>query len=242
MIQDALDGNIDLIVTKSVSRFARNTVDSLTTVRKLKEKGIEIYFEKENIWTLDSKGELLITIMSSLAQEESRSLSENCTWGIRKKFEEGVVRMTYGSFLGYEKDNEGNIAINEREAKIVEYIFSRFLQGLNPNLIAAELEKKEVPNVRGNIKWYGTTIRSMLKNEKYTGNAILQKTYSVDFLSKKRKKNNGEITKYYVENSHPAIISQAKFDLVQEEFEKRGNLKNKNINKSVFANKVICGD
>jgi DNA invertase Pin-like site-specific DNA recombinase len=222
MIQDALDGNIDLIVTKSVSRFARNTVDSLTTVRKLKEKGIEIYFEKENIWTLDSKGELLITIMSSLAQEESKSLSENCTWGIRKKFEEGVIRMSYSSFLGYEKDNEGNIAINEREAKIVKYIFSRFLQGLNPNLIAAELETKQIPNVKGNIKWYGTTIRSMLKNEKYTGNAILQKTYSVDFLSKKRKKNNGEITKYYVENSHPAIISQAKFDLVQEEFEKRG--------------------
>jgi len=242
MIQDALDGNIDLIVTKSVSRFARNTVDSLTTVRKLKEKGIEIYFEKENIWTLDSKGELLITIMSSLAQEESRSLSENCTWGIRKKFEEGVVRMTYGSFLGYEKDNEGNIAINEREAKIVKYIFSRFLQGLNPKAIAKELEKKEVPNVRGDIKWYGTTIRSMLKNEKYTGNAILQKTYSVDFLSKKRKKNNGEITKYYVENSHPAIISQAKFDLVQEEFEKRGAYPNRSTSANLFSNKIVCGN
>jgi DNA invertase Pin-like site-specific DNA recombinase len=136
MINDALDGKIDLIITKSVSRFARNTVDSLTTVRQLKEKGVEVYFEKENIWTLDSKGELLITIMSSLAQEESRSISENCTWGIRKRFEEGKVRMSYGSFLGFEKDDDGNIVINEREAKIVKYIYSRYLQGLSPNTIA----------------------------------------------------------------------------------------------------------
>ena len=241
MVQDALDGKIDLIITKSVSRFARNTVDSLTTVRKLKEKGIEIYFEKENIWTLDSKGELLITIMSSLAQEESRSISENCTWGIRKKFEEGKVRMAFGSFLGYEKDKDGNIVINEREAKIVKYIYSRFLHGLTPNSIAEELEAKEVPNVRGDVKWHGSTIKSMLKNEKYTGNAILQKTYSADFLSKKRLKNNGEITKYYVENSHPAIISQAKFDLVQEEFEKRGAYPKRSTSANLFSNRIVCG-
>lgn len=242
MISDALDGKIDLIITKSVSRFARNTVDSLTTVRLLKEKGVEVYFEKENIWTLDSKGELLITIMLSLAQEESRSLSENCTWGIRKRFEEGKVKMSYKNFLGYEKDKEGNIVINEREATIVRYIYSRYLQGIAPNTIAKELEEKKIKNVRGTIKWYGSTIISMLQNEKYTGNAILQKTYSIDFLSKKRKGNNGEVPKYYVENSHPSIITKEQFELVQEEFEKRGNLKNKNINKSVFANKVICGD
>jgi DNA invertase Pin-like site-specific DNA recombinase len=241
MISDALTGKIDLIVTKSVSRFARNTVDSLTTVRKLKEKGIEIYFEKENIWTLDSKGELLITIMSSLAQEESRSLSENCTWGIRKRFEEDKVIISYGSFLGYEKDNMGNIAINEREAKIVKYIYSRFLQGVTPTSIARELEIKGIKNVRGDVKWYGTTLQSMLKNEKYTGNAILQKTYSTDFLSKKRKINNGEIPKYYVEDSHPAIVSQAQFDLVQEEFEKREAFPNRNGSAHIFSNRIICG-
>ncbi|MCY1152604.1 MAG: recombinase family protein [Sphaerochaetaceae bacterium] len=241
MISDALDGEIDLIITKSVSRFARNTVDSLTTVRKLKEKGIEIYFEKENIWTLDSKGELLITIMSSLAQEESRSLSENCTWGIRKRFEEGKVKMSYKNFLGYEKDKEGNIVINEREAKIVKYIYSRFLQGVNPKAIAKELEDKGTPNVRGDVKWYGTTIRSMLKNEKYTGNAILQKTYSADFLTKKRLINNGEIPKYYVENSHPAVISQAQFDLVQEEFEKGGAYPNRSTSANLFSNRIVCG-
>jgi len=117
-----------------------------------------------------------------------------------------------------------------------------YLQGIAPNAIAKELEDKKVPNVRGTIKWYGSTIKSMLQNEKYTGNAILQKTYSTDFLSKKRKVNNGEVPKYYVENSHHSIIKKEQFELVQEEFEKRGNLKNKNINKSVFANKVICGD
>ena len=150
--------------------------------------------------------------------------------------------MSYGSFLGYEKDDNGNIVINEREATIVRYIYSRYLQGIAPNTIAKDLEDKRVKNVRGKVKWYGSTIKSMLQNEKYTGNAILQKTYSTDFLSKKRKVNNGEVPKYYVENSHPAIITKEQFELVQEEFEKRGNLKNKNINKSVFANKVICGD
>ncbi len=150
--------------------------------------------------------------------------------------------MSYGSFLGYEKDDNGNIVINEREATIVRYIYSRYLKGIAPNAIAKELEEKKVKNVRGTIKWYGSTIKSMLQNEKYTGNTILQKTYSTDFLSKKRKVNNGEVPKYYVENSHPSIINKEQFELVQEEFEKRGNLKNKNINKSVFANKVICGD
>ena len=115
MIADALDGKIDLIVTKSVSRFARNTVDSLTTVRQLKEKGIEIYFEKENIWTLDSKGELLITIMSSLAQEESRSISENVVWGQRKRFADGKVTVPFGRFLGYDRGEDGNLVLNEKK-------------------------------------------------------------------------------------------------------------------------------
>ena len=130
MVADALDGKIDLIVTKSVSRFARNTVDSLTTVRQLKEKGVEIYFEKENIWTLDSKGELLITIMSSLAQEESRSISENCTWGQRKRFADGKVTVPFKRFLGYDRGPDGNLVLNPEEAVIVRRIYSMFLQGI----------------------------------------------------------------------------------------------------------------
>ncbi len=139
MVADALAGKIDLIVTKSVSRFARNTVDSLTTVRQLKEKGVEIYFEKENIWTLDSKGELLITIMSSLAQEESRSISEYCTWGQRKRFADGKVTVPFKRFLGYDRGPDGNLVMNKDEAVIIHRIYSMFLQGMTPHGIAARL-------------------------------------------------------------------------------------------------------
>lgn len=131
MVQDALDGKIDLIVTKSVSRFARNTVDSLTTIRQLKEKGIEVYFEKENIWTFDGKGELLLTIMSSLAQEESRSISENCTWGQRKRFADGKVTVPFNHFLGYDRGPDGNLVVNPEQAVIVQQIYAMFLQGMS---------------------------------------------------------------------------------------------------------------
>jgi DNA invertase Pin-like site-specific DNA recombinase len=144
MVQDALDGKIDLIVTKSVSRFARNTVDSLTTVRKLKEHGTEVYFEKENIFTFDSKGELLITIMSSLAQEESRSISENVTWGQRKRFADGKVSMLYKQFFGYDKGEDGNPVINEEEAGIVKLIYQLFLEGKTPAGICRYLDKQGI--------------------------------------------------------------------------------------------------
>ncbi|WP_235860806.1 recombinase family protein [Peptoniphilus porci] len=139
MVDDALNGKIDLIITKSVSRFARNTVDSLTTVRELKDKGVEVYFEKENIWTFDSKGELLITIMSSLAQEESRSISENVTWGQRKRFADGKVSIPYGNFLGYDKGPNGNLMVNKEEAKLVKKIYRYFLEGNTPFRIAKML-------------------------------------------------------------------------------------------------------
>ena len=221
MVKDALDGKIDLIVTKSVSRFARNTVDTLTTVRKLKEKGIEVYFEKENIYTLDSKGELLITIMSSLAQEESRSISENTTWGQRKRFADGKVSLPYKKFLGYERGEDGIPQIVEKEAKIVRLIYRLFLEGRTTNGIATHLTRLKVPTPAGKEKWTTSTIKSILTNEKYKGDALLQKSYTVDFLTKKKKKNEGEVPQYYVENSHEAIISPEVFDMVQYEFEKR---------------------
>ena len=136
MVEDALSGAIDLIITKSVSRFARNTVDSLTTIRKLKENRVECYFEKENIWTFDSKGELLLTIMSSLAQEESRSISENCTWGQRKRFADGKVTVPFKRFLGYDRGEDGNLVINEEQAETVRRIYGLFLQGRSPHAIA----------------------------------------------------------------------------------------------------------
>lgn len=185
MIQDALDGKIDLIVTKSVSRFARNTVDSLTTVRKLKEKGVEVYFEKEQIFTLDSKGELLITIMSSLAQEESRSISENVTWGQRKRFADGKVSIPYGQFLGYRKGADGLPEIVPEEAETVRTIYRLFIQGKTTNAIAASLTRNGVPTPGGKEKWQATTIESILTNEKYKGSALLQKKFTTNFLTKR---------------------------------------------------------
>ena len=188
MVQDALDGKIDLIVTKSVSRFARNTVDSLTTVRKLKDAGVEVYFEKENIWTLDSKGELLITIMSSLAQEESRSISENVTWGQRKRFADGKVSIPYSQFLGYRKGADGLPEIVPEEAEVVRTIYRMFIEGLSSNAIARHLTQQGIPTPAGKQVWQKATVESILRNEKYKGAALLQKSFTVDFLQKKTKK------------------------------------------------------
>lgn len=241
MVTDALDGKIDLIVTKSVSRFARNTVDSLTTVRNLKEKGVEIYFEKENIWTLDSKGELLITIMSSLAQEESRSISENCVWGQRKRFADGKVTVPFGHFLGYDRGPDGNLVLNEAEAVIVKRIFSMFLQGMTPFGIASQLTADGIPSPGHKEKWNAGTVRHMLENEKYKGDALLQKSYTVDFLTKKKKRNDGEIPQYYVEGNHEAIISPAVFEAVQRELERRGKGRNRHSGVHLFSGKIRCG-
>lgn len=242
MIGDALDGKIDLIITKSVSRFARNTVDSLVTVRQLKEKGVEVYFEKENIFTLDSKGELLITIMSSLAQEESRSISENVTWGQRKRMQDGKVSMAYKQFLGYKKGEDDQPEIVEQEAEIVRSIFRMFIGGKTPSAIAKHLGKSGIPSPAGKDTWQTATVRSILTNEKYKGDALLQKGYTVDFLTKKRVPNNGEIPQYYVENSHPAIIEPDEFDAVQVEIERRKNLGRPASCTSPFSARLICED
>ena len=243
MIADALAGKIDLIVTKSVSRFARNTVDSLTTVRKLKDEGIEIYFEKENIWTLDSKGELLITIMSSLAQEESRSISENVTWGQRKRMADGKVSFAYSRFLGLDKDKEtGKIVVNPEQAETVRLIFQLFLEGMTPHSIAVELTSRGIKTPGGKDVWNQQTVRRMLSNEKYKGDALLQKEFTVDFLQKKMKKNEGEVPQYYVEGNHEAIISPAVFDMVQAELAKRTKGGTRYSGVSIFSNKIKCAD
>lgn len=241
MICDALAGKIDLIITKSVSRFARNTVDTLTTVRKLKEKGVEVYFEKENIYTLDSKGELLITIMSSLAQEESRSISENVTWGQRKRFADGKVSLPYKKFLGYEKGENGLPKIVETEAKIVRLIYRLFLEGKTSSGIAKYLTEQGIPTPSGKQKWHSSTVESILTNEKYKGDAILQKTFTVDFLTKKIKINEGEVPQYYVENSHPAIIAPDVFDMVQYEIKRRKENRGHHSGASCFSSRIICG-
>ena len=184
MVEDALAGKIDLIITKSVSRFARNTVDTLTTIRELKERGVEVYFEEQNIYTLDGKGEVLLTIMSSIAQEESRNISENVTWGMRKRFADGKVSMPYKQFMGYRRGKNGTPGIVEAEAQIIRTIFRRFLEGATPAIIARELNAADIPcpsrkSLLGEdeieaakarkktTRWSPSTIESILTNEKY---------------------------------------------------------------------------
>lgn len=242
MISDALDGRIDLIVTKSVSRFARNTVDSLTTVRKLKEKGVEVYFQKENIYTLDSKGELLITIMSSLAQEESRSISENVTWGQRKRMADGKITLPYGNFLGYKKGTDGLPEIVPEEAEIVRTIYRSFIHGMTPYRIAKMLTESQIATPSGKSKWTASTVKRILQNEKYKGSALLQKTFTVDFLTKKQKINEGEVPQYYIENSHEAIIEPDEFELVQAEIARRKATEKYYHSKNPLAARIICGD
>lgn len=242
MITDALSGKIDLVITKSISRFARNTVDTLTAVRKLKEKGVEVYFEKENIHTLDAKGELLITIMSSLAQEESRSISENVTWGQRKRMADGKVNMAYKRFLGYEKGKDGTPSVVEAEANIVRRIYALFLEGKTYRNIAGILTAEGIPTPGGNKVWRVSTVKSILSNEKYAGNAILQKRFTVDFLTKTTKVNEGEVPQYFVKNSHPAIITLETFELAQSEIQRRAALGKHLSGSGLFFGKIVCGE
>jgi len=249
MIEDCKAGKIDMVITKSISRFARNTLDCLNYVRLLKDHGIGVVFEKENINTLDSKGEVLLSILSSLAQDESRSISENSTWGIRRRFEQGKITVNHTKFMGYDKDETGNLIINKKQAEIVKKIYTEYLNGKGPNRIAKELEEEGVPNWNGKAKWYESSIRKMLSNEKYKGDALLQKTYTVDFLTKKRVENNGEVPQYYVEESHPAIIDKDMWEAVQLEMERRKAFAKKHGIAKIyyatidnpFAGRVICG-
>lgn len=240
MVEDALLGKIDLIITKSVSRFARNTVDSLITIRKLKEHNVECFFEKENIWTFDSKGELLITIMSSIAQEEARSISENVTWGQRKRMADGKVSLAYSRFLGYDKGEDGQLVINPEQAEIVKLIFGLFLEGMTPHSIANELTTRHILTPGGKTIWNQTTVKRILTNEKYKGDALLQKAFTVDFLTKKTKKNEGEVPQYYIEDHHEPIIEPSVFDMVQLEIEKRSKGSVKYSAVSIFSSKVKC--
>ena len=216
------DGDIDLILTKSISRFARNTVDCLSCIRKLKERNIAIYFEKEHINTLESTGELLITILSSQAQEESRNISENVKWGLKRKYEKG--EMLVRRMFGYQKGIDGQLHIIPEEAEVVRLIYGKYLEGESLNSIAQLLKEKGIKTIRGNTEWNVNSIRTILINEKYIGDAMAQKTFTTDYLTKTRKENQGELQKYYVENAHEAIIPREVFYKVQEELHQRANI------------------
>ena len=200
MIADCMDGKIDMIITKSISRFARNTLDCLKYIRQLKDRNIPVFFEKENINTLDAKGEVLLTIMASLAQQESQSLSQNVKLGLQFRYQRGEVQVNHSRFLGYTKDENGRLVIDPEQAEVVRRIYREYLDGYSTDKIAAGLERDGILTGAGNPRWHTSTVAKILRNEKYMGDALLQKTYTVDYLSKKRIKNNGIMPQYYVEN------------------------------------------
>ncbi len=236
LIADAMEGKIDLILTKSLSRFARNTVDSLTTIRKLKAVGVAIYFEKENINTLDTNGEFLITLMSSFAEEESRSISENITWSVRRRFAQGIYHL-FNNY-GYKHPKGKDAYIVEDEAKVVRFIYMLALMGKSGHHIAEILNGYGIPSPL-NATWQRGVVIQMLTNPQYMDDAILQRTYTVDFLTKKVKINEGEVPQYYVENGHPAIVSKKAWNYVQSLI-----LDNEYTNDTSppLARKIICGD
>jgi len=215
MIEAAKNGHIDLILTKSISRFSRNTIEILTVIKELRTLGVEIYFEKESISSSDPKIDFILTIMSSMAQEESRSISENTKWGIQKRFQNGKLLMTTKWFLGFDKDDKGNLVINQEQAKTVRYIFDCYLRGMNTNALANHLIEQKIVNGRGNVTWYADTVKEILKNEKYVGDLMLQKTVTLDYLSHKTIDNDGHATKYYIKDAHEPIIDRETFDIVQ---------------------------
>ncbi len=248
MIIDAMDHKIDMIITKSISRFARNTVDTLKYVRLLKDLGIAVYFEKENINTMTMDGEVLLTILSSLAQQESESISLNVKMGLSMKMSRGEI---VGSqrCLGYDYDKETKtLSINEREAEIVKYIFRRYIEGAGGMVIARELTEEGIRTIRGNVRWDGTSVLNIIKNEKYVGDLLLGKTITTDPISHRKIKNKGEEKQYLVRNHHEPIISREVFEQAHELLSKRsidakGNLVNKSkySRKHAFSSITKCG-
>ena len=221
MINDCLAGKIDYIITKSVSRFARNTVDCLDYVRMLKSKGIGVYFEEQQIDTLKTDSELYLVIYAGFAQSESESISKNITWSVRKKFEEGTPVFMYKRFLGYIKGSDGEPEIVPSEAAIVERIFNLYLAGETVDKISKMMQAENYDIPGKTISFSKGMIMNMLSNERYCGDAILQKSVTIDCIEKKRKKNTGEAPMYYVQNNHPAIIDRVTFNKVQEELARR---------------------
>ena len=224
LIDDCMNGRVDMVITKSISRFARNTLDCLNYIRKLKDKNIAVYFEKEGINTLDAKGEVMLTIMASLAQQESESLSQNVRLGLQYRYQQGKVQVNHNRFLGYDKDEEGNLIINKDEAEVVKRIFREYLEGQSFYGIGKGLEADGIMTAAGSKRWLNSSLKLILTNEKYMGDALLQKTVTTDFLSKKRVVNRGIVPQYYVENNHEAIIPKELFMRVQEEMLKRSKL------------------
>ncbi|WP_378954241.1 recombinase family protein [Pelosinus sp. sgz500959] len=233
MLALAREHKIDRILTKSISRFARNTMIVLEVVRELKSLGVEIIFEKENISSFDGDGELLLTVLSSFAQEESKNISDNIKWRYKRNFEQGQVAINTTRFLGYDKDQYGDLVINRTQAEIVERIFNDCVNGKGAFVIAQELQNEGVPTITGS-KWHSSTILNILRNEKYKGDVKLQKTYSKDHLSKKKCINRGEVDSYYIEDNHSPIVTREVWDEAQSQI---GSRIRGNVDKMEYQNR-----
>lgn len=251
MIEDACNGKIDYIITKSLSRFSRNTVDALEIIRLLKGRRIAMYFENEKIDTLEQTTEMELAIRCALAQEESRNMSENITWGYKRKFERGDYLVNYKRFMGYRCEN-GSLAIIPEEAQTVRMIFYSYLMGKTLKQIKEELEKDDIKTATGKDNWSTYVIQKMLKNEKYAGCTLMQKTYCPNYMTGIRKINRGEVDQYFMTDTHPAIISKETYDKVQEEMKKRERIiykedgtteisKKAYSGKYLFSNLLVCG-
>ena len=252
MVRDCQKGKIDLVITKSVSRFCRNTLDGLNYVRRLKQYGVGVYFEKENVNTLYMDNEMILTFMMSQAQAESESLSGNVKWGHRKNFQDGKVYYNYKGFLGYRRGADGRPEIDPEQAAVVRRIFSRYLLGHSVRQIVTDLMADGIKTATGKEIWHDSVIQKMLCNEKYIGDALLQKTYIADLFSKEKRVNNGELPKYYVHDCHPAIIDRETFQKVQEEIARRSSIRKtssktktelgKYCGKYVLSELLVCGE
>ena len=252
MVRDCQRGKIDLVITKSVSRFCRNTLDGLNYVRRLKGYGVGVYFEKENVNTLYMDNEMILTFMMSQAQAESESLSGNVKWGHRKNFQDGKVYYNYKGFLGYRKGPDGQPEIDPEQAAVVRRIFSRYLLGHSVRQIVTDLMADGIKTATGKDVWHDSVVQKMLRNEKYIGDAILQKTYIADLFTKEKRLNSGVLPKYYVHDCHPAIIDRDTFQKVQEEMARRSSLRKtssktktelgKYCGKYVLSELLVCGE
>ena len=252
LLRKAAKGKIDYIITKSISRVSRDTLEVLKIIRFLRERGINMHFENEKLDSVNEDKEFEITLRGMLAQDESRNTSENIQWGFQRKFEKGDIFTKYKNFMGY-TCVDGEIVIVLEQAEVIRKIFNLYLQGLSLGQIKVYLESQGIKTVTGKDDWNAKTIRDMLKNEKYKGDTMLQKTFTEDFMTGKKSKNNGQRNMYYVKDSHPAIISVEMFDKVQEEMAKRSRLiknddgilessRSKYNGKYLLGNLLVCGD
>nr|WP_206812194.1 recombinase family protein [Paradesulfitobacterium ferrireducens] len=252
MLRKAAKGKIDYLITKSISRVSRDTLEILKIIRFLRERGINMHFENEKLDSIDVDKEFEITLRGMLAQDESRNTSENIQWGFQRKFEKGDIFTKYKNFMGYDCV-DGEIVIVPKQAEVVREIFDLYLQGLSLGQIKAYLESQGIKTVTGKETWDAKTIQRMLTNEKYKGDTMLQKTFTEDFMTGKKGKNIGQRNRYYVKNSHPAIVSAEIFDKVQEEMARRSSFVskedgtveisgNKYNGKYLLGNLLVCGD